>query len=295
MTPEGLYEHFRLMAEEALLSAVPLPQAEWAQSGPPRYLAEAMRYSLLSGGKRLRPVMLLAACQTAGGDARAAMPFAAAIEMIHTYSLIHDDLPAMDNDDLRRGRPTSHKVFGEGMAILAGDALLTHAFEIAASSQHPMALPVTALFARCAGIGGMIAGQVGDLRSEGVMPTLDMVRYIQARKTSALFEAAVAGGLLLAGAGKSILETGRDFALHYGLAFQITDDILDIVGDQTALGKTTGKDSAANKMTWPSAMGIEAAREDARREAQIAMAAAVRFDGSGLFAQLAKTVLERVQ
>lgn len=295
MTFEQRYERLCALAEKALLSAVPLPEQAWGATCAPRCLAEAMRYSLLAGGKRLRPVMLLAAYEAAGGDAEAALPFAAAIEMIHTYSLVHDDLPAMDNDDLRRGKPTNHKVFGEGMAVLAGDALLTHAFETMALSQHGDALRVVALFASCAGVSGMIAGQTADLEMEGHTPDIDMVRYIQERKTSALFSAAVVGGLMLAGADAEKLHAGHAFALHYGLAFQITDDILDIEGDAKLLGKTTGKDDTENKMTWPSVAGIERAREDAKTEASLAIKAAEVFDQSGFFSTLAKNVLERVQ
>ncbi len=295
MTHEKRYEQCLALAEKALETFLPLPEQEWAETGAPKRMAEAMRYSLLAGGKRLRPVMLLAACHANGGDMETALPFAAAIEMIHTYSLIHDDLPAMDNDDFRRGKPANHKVFGEGMAVLAGDALLTHAFETMASSRHGETLRVLHLFASCAGISGMIAGQAADLEQAGCTPDIKMVRYIQQRKTSALFTAAVVGGLMLSGADDQKLAAGRAFALHYGLAFQITDDILDIEGDMKLLGKTTGKDHAENKMTWPSVAGLDAAREDARAEATLAIEHAEAFDRTGFFSSLAKKVLQRVQ
>lgn len=295
MTPEEHYEQYLAFAEKALENFLPLPNEVWDEDGAPRRIVEAMQYSLLAGGKRLRPVMLLAACRANGGDMEQALPFAAAIEMIHTYSLIHDDLPAMDNDDLRRGKPTNHKVFGEGMAVLAGDALLTHAFETMASSRHSEALDVLKLFASCAGISGMIAGQVADLELEGHTPDIKMVHYIQQRKTSALFTAAVVGGLMLAHADNEKLAAGRAFALRYGLAFQITDDILDIEGDMKLLGKTTGKDHAENKMTWPSVVGLDAARADARIEATLAAEQAEVFDSTGFFSSLAKNVLMRVQ
>lgn len=294
--PDAGFERLIRLTEGALESCLPLPPEAWGEGAAPMRLAEAMRYSLLAGGKRLRPVMLLAACEAAGGRAQAALPFAAALEMIHTYSLIHDDLPAMDNDDVRRGRPTNHKVFGEAMAVLAGDGLLTHAFQVMAASGHPRAAEVMGLFARCAGIAGMIAGQAADMDMQGAAPGMRMVRYIHARKTSALFQAAVAGGLMLAGAPEETVEQGKAYALHYGLAFQITDDLLDMQGNAALMGKTPGKDAAGQKLTWPAAVGAEQAREDARQHAQAALTLARALDGEeGVFAHLAKTVLTRVQ
>ena len=295
MTFEKRYEQLRTLVENALDAYLPLPETEWDASTSPRLIVEAMRYSLLAGGKRLRPVMLLAASEVRGGTAEEALAFATALEMIHTYSLIHDDLPAMDNDDLRRGKPTNHKKFGEGIAVLAGDGLLTSAFDIMARSNHPASLNVLALFAECAGMSGMIAGQTADLAMEGCDPDIEMLRYIQERKTSMLFIAAVQGGLMLAGAEKEMLDFGREYALHYGLAFQITDDILDVEGDVNLLGKTAGKDLKEAKMTWPSAIGIDDARIYAQSEANLAIESAQKFDDTGFFTSLAQKVLKRVQ
>ncbi|MBQ9252039.1 MAG: polyprenyl synthetase family protein [Clostridia bacterium] len=230
----------------------------------PEKLREAMCYSLLAGGKRLRPLLLLAACETAGGAAEQVLPFACALEMIHTYSLIHDDLPGMDNDDLRRGRPTNHKVFGEGLAILAGDGLLNAAMEIALKASLGMAdlrgLRAAEALARHAGVTGMIAGQTMDVTMEGSAPTPELVSYIHAHKTADLLQAPVEMGLILAGAGEPELALARVYGFHLGLAFQIMDDILDVTGDPAILGKNTGMDE--KKLTWVALRGVDGARED---------------------------------
>ena len=227
----------------------------------PERLLEAMRYSLEAGGKRLRPVMLLAACEMAGGDAELALPFACAIEMIHTYSLIHDDLPAMDNDDLRRGKPTNHKVFGEDLAILAGDGLLNAAAELMARTAVEMAdtrgIRALEIIMRHAGVTGMIAGQTRDVLSEGEKPREDLVSYIHAHKTADLLEAPMEAGLALAGADEHQIKAAHDYGLHLGLAFQMTDDLLDVIGDAALLGKNTGMDAALDKMTWVALKGVE--------------------------------------
>ena len=290
------YAWYVAATEKALTQYVPIPQEEWNDSSMPARLVEAMRYSLLAGGKRLRPVMLLAACHMLSESLEEALPFAAAIEMIHTYSLVHDDLPAMDNDDMRRGNPTNHRMFGEGMAILAGDGLLTQAFEVMAASGHPHALKGIAVIARCAGTSGMIAGQVADLAMEGKAPELSMVSYIQRHKTADLFAAAIKTGLILADAPLDWLKAAEVFALHYGLAFQITDDLLDIKGQEDILGKTIGKDAAAGKMTWPATVGLEQAEADAKRHAMLALEAAQVFGDIGdFFTTLAQQVLVRVK
>jgi len=241
----------------------------------PGKLMEAMLYSLTAGGKRMRPVMLLAACEMAGGNLETALPFACALEMIHTYSLIHDDLPGMDNDDMRRGRPTNHRVFGEGMAILAGDGLLNGAMEIALRAAVQMGnmrgISAAEILARHAGVTGMIAGQTMDLTMEGEPPTEETVSYIHKHKTADLLEAPVEMGLLLAGCNPELIEKGRQFAEHLGIAFQIQDDILDVIGDAGLMGKNTGMDS--RKMTWVALKGLEGAKQDAVRQTEMAVAA----------------------
>ncbi|HJN36960.1 MAG: geranylgeranyl diphosphate synthase CrtE [Prochlorococcus sp.] len=236
----------------------------------PESLREAMRYSLLAGGKRLRPILCLAACELAGGEAQLAMPTAVALEMIHTMSLIHDDLPAMDDDDLRRGRPTNHKVYGEAVAILAGDALLTRAFEMVAlrSSGVPAErlLKVIAELSLMAGAPGLVGGQVVDLESEGQEVDLETLEYIHLHKTGALLKACVISGALIAGAQEELLEALRTYARGIGLAFQIIDDILDVTASSDVLGKTAGKDIVADKTTYPKLLGLEESR---RRAAQL--------------------------
>ncbi len=235
----------------------------------PQPLRSAMRYSLLLPGKRLRPSLLLAAYGLVKDDWRSALPFACALEMIHTYSLIHDDLPAMDNDDLRRGKPTNHKVFGDGMAILAGDGLLNMAYETMLSSDIARRCPVLALkaageIASRAGVTGMIAGQALDVALEGTEPREKNVHYIHLHKTADLIIAPMTAGLMLAGASDEQVSAGRNFGRGVGLAFQIVDDLLDLEGDVTALGKQTGMDAQRGKQTWPAVKGIEQSREDAR-------------------------------
>jgi len=262
------YEEYRAMVERSLG-----PVLESLGEIPDRLL-EAMRYSLLAGGKRLRPVMLLAACEMAGGEAELALPFACALEMIHTYSLIHDDLPAMDNDDLRRGKPTNHKVFGEDLAILAGDGLLNAAAELMARTAVEMAdmrgIWALEIIMRHAGVTGMIAGQTKDVLSEGVKPEESLVSYIHAHKTADLLEAPMEAGLALAGADEKQIKAGFEYGLHLGLAFQMTDDLLDVTGDAALLGKNTGMDAALDKLTWVALKGIEGTAKDA--EEQVALA-----------------------
>ncbi|QDT66267.1 polyprenyl synthetase family protein [Calycomorphotria hydatis] len=277
--------------EHALAAAV-----EDSPSCPPR-LAEAIRYSLMAGGKRLRPTLTLLACEACGGSADDAMPAAVAVEMIHTYSLIHDDLPAMDDDDLRRGRPTNHKVFGEAMAILAGDALLTAAFEILAKNVRPghIAAGCCADLAAAAGKCGMVGGQVADLEAE-TATDLDgnALESIHRRKTGALLTSAVVMGGRIANADAETLERLRVYGNSLGLAFQIADDLLDITGNADKMGKGVQKDSAHGKLTYPALYGIEASQAKAValiEEARQAIAP-LGEQGSSLDA-IARFVVER--
>ncbi|MFN6338904.1 MAG: geranylgeranyl diphosphate synthase CrtE [Cyanobacteriota bacterium] len=240
-----------------------------ASLGPedPETLREAMRYSLLAGGKRLRPILCLAACELAGSPADVALPAAVALEMVHTMSLIHDDLPAMDNDDLRRGRPTSHKMFGEAMAILAGDALLTRAFEMVALRSPGVApqrlLAVVGELSLAAGAPGLVGGQVVDLASEAKEVDLETLEFIHLHKTGALLRACVVCGALVGGAEEDLLAALRVYARGIGLAFQIIDDILDVTASSEVLGKTAGKDLAADKTTYPKLLGLDESRKRA--------------------------------
>lgn len=239
-----------------------------------------MRYSIFAGGKRVRPVLMLAACEAVGGQIDKAMPAACAMEMIHTYSLIHDDLPAMDDDDFRRGRPTNHKVFGEAIAILAGDGLLTEAFKLmsdprfAAGIDPAARLGVIHEIATCAGTYGMVGGQVVDMESEG-KPDMDLptVQYIHAHKTGALIKASVVAGALLGGADDKQLAAIRRYGEAAGLAFQIADDILDIEGTTEEIGKDAGSDEARGKATYPAVMGLAAAKQEAQAMMDEAMLA----------------------
>lgn len=237
----------------------------------PHSLHKAMRYSVFAGGKRVRPILMLAACQAVGGDTARAVPAACAMEMIHTYSLIHDDLPAMDDDDFRRGNPTNHKVFGEAIAILAGDALLTEAFKLisdprnAGNSDPAAQLAVIREIATCAGSYGMVGGQVVDMESEGNREIdLPTVQYIHTHKTGALIKAAVKSGAILGGADEKRLAAITRYGEAAGLAFQIADDILDIEGTTEEIGKDAGSDEARGKATYPAVMGLSAAKEEAQ-------------------------------
>ena len=236
-----------------------LPKA----TAKPATIHKAMRYSLFAGGKRMRPALVLAAAEACGGTHEAAMPLACAVECIHTYSLIHDDLPGMDNDDLRRGKPTNHKVFGEGIAILAGDALLTQAFEIAASCtgwKRYSIKDVVLEIAKASGSLQLIAGQVADLEGEGKKISRAQLRYIHERKTSALLACSVRLGGMSANCTPAQLEALTDFGYNVGLAFQVIDDILDVTQTSEQLGKTAGKDVKAQKATYPSIVGLEKSR-----------------------------------
>ena len=241
------------------------------ESDLPHTVHKAMRYSVFAGGKRVRPILMLAACEAVGGNIRNAMPAACSMEMIHTYSLIHDDLPAMDDDDFRRGNPTNHKVFGEAIAILAGDALLTEAFKLVsdpgfADGCDPSALlAVIHEIATCAGSAGMVGGQVIDMESEGRLDIdLPTVQYIHTHKTGALIKASVVSGALLGGASGQKLAAITRYGEAAGLAFQIADDILDIEGTTEEIGKDAGSDQARGKATYPAVIGLAAAKVEAR-------------------------------
>jgi geranylgeranyl diphosphate synthase type II len=240
------------------------------ENGPHLRVVEAMRYSLLGGGKRLRPILCLAAAEAVSGDASQAMAVACSLEMIHTYSLIHDDLPAMDNDDLRRGRPTCHKQFDEATAILAGDGLLTAAFFVLAdaAAQHPQQAAAYAaicrLLAAASGYEGMVGGQMADLLAEGQPSTLDQVEVIHRMKTGALLTASVRAGAVLGDGSPEQVEALTRFGEKFGLIFQITDDLLDVEGQSDEMGKPTGMDAVRQKATYPGILGVAAAKSQAR-------------------------------
>ncbi len=282
---------------------------EWlgkvASQAPPG-LADAMAYSVFTPGKRLRPILAILACEAVGGSITQAMPAGCAVEFVHTYSLIHDDLPAMDDDDLRRGLPTSHKKFGDALAILAGDALLTGAFEVLATGYPPPTAAVCCVeLARGAGAVGMVGGQVLDLTADGKIPfvaggrvdSLAPLEDIHRRKTGALFRAAVRMGVFAAQGPNPPareLKAADDFASAFGLAFQVTDDLLDAAGSSTVAGKRVQKDAARGKLTYPGLLGVEESRRLAARLAADAEAAAEIFGSAGRWlGALARFVVTR--
>lgn len=260
---------------QALNDAIPLRE--------PLKIHESMRYSLLAGGKRVRPVLCLAACELVGGKESMAMPSACAVEMIHTMSLIHDDLPCMDNDDLRRGKPTNHKVFGEDVAVLAGDALLSLAFEHIVKETIGVSqgriLKCVAELAKAIGAQGLVAGQVVDICSEGLSNIgLEKLEYIHLHKTAVLLEASVVLGAVMGGGKDDEVEKLRKFARYIGLLFQVVDDILDVTKSSEELGKTAGKDLVADKTTYPKLLGIDKSREFAAKLNADAKVQLVDFD-----------------
>ncbi len=243
-----------------------LPQPE----GPSGQVVEAMRYSLSAGGKRVRPILMMAACEAVGGDFSRIMPAACAMECVHTYSLIHDDLPAMDDDDLRRGKPTCHKVFGEAIAILAGDGLLTYAFEL---MTHPeltanvggrLINEAISIFAKAAGVAGMVGGQTADILFENKPIDPDTLAYIHRHKTGALIRASVEMGALLGGGTPDQVDSLSKYGTALGLAFQVVDDLLDVVGDEKKLGKPVGSDEKNKKATYPALFGLEETKKRAQ-------------------------------
>ena len=307
---EPTYEEYKAAVEAALFHVTLLGNTEEiltdaSLSAPeegtvPQPLRSAMRYSLTLPGKRLRPVLLLAGYHLLQADWLTVMPFAIALEMIHTYSLIHDDLPALDNDDLRRGKPTNHITFGENIAILAGDGLYSLAFEtmLAASltSKHPQhAIAAMEEIARRAGVRGMIAGQTLDVKLEGETPSASLVNYIHRHKTADLLTAPMVAGLTLAGASEAQKASGARYGQALGKAFQIVDDLLDLQGDVALLGKQTGMDVQRGKMTWPAVFGEENARLEAKHLIEEAVDAMLDFGEKAEFLrQLAQGTLTRV-
>ena len=268
-------------------------------SYPPR-LMDAMRYSVFAGGKRLRPILMLAATEAVGGETEAMLPAACAIECVHTYSMIHDDLPAMDDDDLRRGKPTNHVVYGEAMAILAGDALLTHAFELL--SRAPLVdrfsasvlLQAHQCLATASGGFGMIGGQVVDIISEGQEVDLPTVEYIHRHKTAALIEASVVMGGLLGGGTDEEVQALRTYGHQVGWAFQIADDILDVEGDAAILGKAVGRDAELAKATYPAVLGVDVSRQRAHELMQEGIHALdVLSHDTGRLRQIASYIVSR--
>ncbi len=275
------YLHERNQLTESALDRY-LPAAETLPSS----LHEAMRYSVFAGGKRIRPILMMAACEAVGGTPQQVLPAACAIEMIHSYSLIHDDLPAMDDDDFRRGKPTNHKVYGEAKAILAGDGLLTEAFILLSS---PAIWPdlsaderreVIHLLARNAGSRGMVGGQVVDMESEGLTIDLPTLEYIHTHKTGALILAAIEAGAILGGADAEQRRALCRYGEAAGLAFQVADDILDIVADQQQLGKDVGSDLKRGKATYPALLGLDGARKRARELRELAFSSLEIFGDS---------------
>ncbi|WP_295633738.1 polyprenyl synthetase family protein [uncultured Mitsuokella sp.] len=260
-------------------------------------LAAAMKYSLMAGGKRLRPILLMAAADAVGAKGTDYLTAGCALEMIHTYSLIHDDLPAMDNDDYRRGKLTNHKVYGDGMAVLAGDALLTLAFEVLTRQQHTDAvtlLRVVKEISTAAGMNGMVGGQAIDLESEGKHIDMETLRRMHMGKTGALFRAALRSGAILAGADEKKLAALTDYAEKFGLAFQITDDILDVIGDEKLIGKPVGSDIRNEKSTYVTLTSLEEAQKLAKETVDGAVAALQDFGPEADFLrQLVRYMLER--
>ncbi len=274
------WEKRRALVEEGLVRELRTDEAFDAR------LAESMEYSLTAGGKRLRPILLMAAADAAGGRGEDYLTSACAVEMIHTYSLIHDDLPAMDDDDYRRGKLTNHKVYGAGLATLAGDALLTMAFELLARQQGVPAetmLRVVREISEAAGANGMVGGQALDLASEGKRIDMDTLRRMHMAKTGALFRASVRSGAILGGADEAQLAALTEYAEAFGLAFQITDDILDVTGDAAAIGKPVGSDERNHKSTYVTLTSLEEAKRLAREAADRAHEALAPLGGKAAF------------
>jgi geranylgeranyl diphosphate synthase type II len=292
---EARLEAWRGLVEQALQDALP------AESAWPETIHRAVRYSQFAGGKRIRPLLVLAAGEAVGGAPGDLLPLACAVEMIHTYSLIHDDLPAMDNDDLRRGKPTSHKVFGEAIAILAGDALLTRAFHLLAELPRGAdtvtvrrRLDALAILGEACGTTGLIGGQVQDLESEGQAVLPDELERLHRAKTGALLSACVRGGAVLGGASETQLLALTRYASAIGLAFQVVDDLLDATEGAAQLGKTAGKDAAAQKATYVSLHGLEGAQRMAAGLLEEALASIAPLGAKGDALQgLARVIVER--
>ena len=290
------FDEYKELIESKLTSYLP-DCGEYAS-----LLKDAMSYSLDVGGKRLRPVLLLAACDAAGGDVDRALPYACAIEFIHTYSLIHDDLPAMDDDDMRRGKPSNHKVYGEAMAILAGDGLLNSAAELISEQALSLKGDAESLYAHAraaheimkrAGASGMIAGQTADVTSDNKKASAELVRFIEDHKTADLITAPVRAGMMLAKADDKMLEDFSKYGACLGVAFQILDDILDVEGDYKLLGKTLGKDADQGKCSYVNVHGMDAARAELRMLTDEAKSAISGYENSEFFSELAESLERR--
>lgn len=283
----------RRIVEEALFKYLP------AENNTPAEIYKAVRYSVFAGGKRIRPILCLAAAEACGGNIASSMPVACSLELIHTYSLIHDDLPSMDNDDFRRGKPTCHKVFGENIAILAGDALLTEAFVLLSraekvDSSAEKLLAVIHEIAQAAGIAGMVGGQTLDVLSEKSSPDLEVLQQIHRRKTGAMIKAAVVSGAIMSDAPKDKIQALADYGMNIGIAFQIADDILNVEGDRELMGKETGSDKALGKVTYPSLMGMDYAKQELQNSIDKAMICLAVFDKRALpLRQIARYIMER--
>ncbi len=284
----------KAIVDTALQDYFPEPEGFTAE------LIKAMRYSLFAGGKRLRPILCMAGAEAVGGSGREVLPVACALELIHTYSLIHDDLPVMDDDDLRRGKPTNHKVFGEPIALLAGDGLLTEAFSLMTSPEVStrislsILLKAIRLIARAAGHEGMVGGQAVDIEWEGKEAEHAIVKFMHTHKTGALITAAVASGAILGGADESRLRSITSYGEKIGLAFQISDDILDIEGDSKTMGKRAGADEEKGKMTYPAVLGLDTSKTIQSDLVQAAVQELREFDGRAEpLRQIARYIIER--
>ena len=284
----------RAIVDKALGSYIPEPE------GPSAELVRAMNYSLFAGGKRLRPILCMAGAEAVGGDSSAVLPVACALELIHTYSLIHDDLPAMDNDDMRRGKPTSHRVFGEALAILAGDALLTEAFHIMAGTdpderlENAVFKEVMSLIAIAAGFQGMVGGQSLDIRMEGKNVDSSTVDFIHTRKTGALISASVSSGAILGGGSRIEVDALRIYGDKIGLGFQISDDILDVEGDSEEMGKSAGVDKQKGKNTYPAIYGLQRSKMILEELVEAAIDSLKQFDrGADPLRQIARYIIKR--
>jgi geranylgeranyl diphosphate synthase type II len=300
MSPEAVFDLKAYLAEKrALVDAALqgcLPESEGLTSD----LTKAMRYSLFAGGKRLRPILCMAGAEAVGGVGTDVLPVACALEIIHTYSLIHDDLPVMDDDDLRRGKPTNHKVFGEPIALLAGDGLLTEAFSVMTSPEMSDRVPprtllrAIRLIAHAAGHKGMVGGQAVDIQWEGRSADLEVVRFMHAHKTGAMITASVASGAVLAGAEEAQCRAISSYGEKIGLAFQISDDILDIEGDSETMGKRAGADQEKGKMTYPAVLGLDESKSIQRDLVQGAIQELHEFDHRAEpLRRIARYIIER--
>ncbi len=300
MTDDGMFDLKTYLSEKRAVVNGALETCFPETAGPVSNLIAAMKYSLFAGGKRLRPILCLAGCEAVGGTQEDVVAVACSLELIHTYSLIHDDLPLMDDDDFRRGKPTNHKVYGDAIALLAGDGLLTEAFSMMTSNEiservSPVILVKTVqLISLAAGCDGMVGGQVVDIQSEGKEPNFDIVKQMHARKTGALITASVTSGAVLAGAGEDEISLIRSYGEKVGLAFQIADDILDVEGDSEILGKQTGADRNKGKMTYPAVIGLDESKRIQSNLVQSAIGDLSEFGNNAEpLRQIARYIIER--